>query len=266
MTEFETILADYDSALLKMQHQQNDLLTKVVDLQEEVARKNDLLAHKSRMAMLGEVAASVAHEIRNPLGGIRLYIDLICREGGLTDSPNVSKIRGIVSRLDRVVKDILHHSKEIKPQLKETSLANVVMDAVSLADAELGNGINLKVEVDSSRAMLDHDLISQLLLNLVMNAAQALSQATIEEATVKIVASTANGLTVFSVQDNGPGIPENQLDRLFTPFFSNKDGGTGLGLALCKRIVDAHGGSIAVKNTHPGAVFTVSMGVPAPFG
>ncbi|MEE9311940.1 MAG: ATP-binding protein [Planctomycetota bacterium] len=260
MSDFDTILADYDTALLKMQRQQNDLMSKVADLQEEITRKNDLLAHQSRMAMLGEVTASVAHEIRNPLGGIRLYLDLICREGGLTDSPNVGKVRGIISRLDRVVNDILHHSREIVPQRQPIALANVIMDAVSLAESELGAGsIKLRVDVDDSSANIDADLISQLLLNLIMNAAQILKQEDIEEATVNISAKSESGRAVFSIQDNGPGIPKDQLDRLFTPFFSNKDGGTGLGLALCKRIVDAHRGSITAENTYPGAKFVVSI-------
>ena len=258
-SDFGQALAHYGRALGRAESSHHELLSKVRDLQAEIRRKNDLLAHRERLAVLGEISASVAHEIRNPLGGIRLYLDLLAREQALEENGTVRKIRRVVSRLDRVVCDVLSHSREISPRRQLVPVMTVVMDALDLAGEELGEtGVALDVAVDDFSARLDADLIERLLLNLVLNASQALEN----DGTIYVRARRAGDDWVLTVEDDGPGIPPGRMDMLFTPFFSQREGGggTGLGLSLCKRIAEAHGGEITAKNLPAGgASFRVSL-------
>jgi signal transduction histidine kinase len=261
--DFAEALREYDVALTRMQGSHDRLLDRVAELQAESQRKNDLLAHRERMAVLGELAAGVAHEIRNPLGGIRLYLDLLARERGLEQHPTVGKIRGVVSRLDRVVHDVLTHSREVQVQRADTPLTYVVMEAVTLASQELPEGeIKLYVDCADGHANVDADLVARALLNLILNAAQAIRGRDDgrEGGSVHICARIDKEEAVFEVRDDGPGIPAEMLHRLFTPFFTSKGGGTGLGLALCRRIAENHGGTIEAAN-HPdgGAKFTLKL-------
>jgi signal transduction histidine kinase len=258
--DFQKVLHGYDVAVARMQASHDQLLAKVSELQAEIKRKNDMLAHRERMAVLGELAAGVAHEIRNPLGGIRLYVDLLAREQSLTEHPTVEKIQAVIGRLDRVVRDVLIHSRDIRPEPADTPLSHVIMEAVNLAARELPEGeVSLKVECGDGHARLDADLVSRLVLNLVLNAAQAIRGGD-RGGTVWIRARVQNGGAYIEVRDDGPGIEPARLPELFTPFFSSRSGGTGLGLALCRRIAEAHGGEITAAN-HPdgGALFRVTL-------
>lgn len=256
--EFAAMLAQYDEALQRISQSHDALLAKVAELQAEIARKNDLLAHRERLAALGEIAASVAHEIRNPLGGIRLYLDLL--EDDVPDAGRtvLSKIRKAVGRLDRVVHNVLTHSREIRPEPALHPAVNVVMEAVGLASQELyESDIHLRVGVEDFDMEVDADLLVRLLLNLILNAAQVMQD---DGGCVEIYAMACDGIADLRVEDSGPGISDDSLDRMFTPFFSAKGGGTGLGLALCRRIAEAHGGSIEARNRKAGgACFRVRI-------
>ncbi|MCC6574053.1 MAG: hypothetical protein IT462_09690 [Planctomycetes bacterium] len=254
--DFQAVLTQYDAALGKLSRSQAELLQKVADLQGELARKNDLLAHKERMAVLGELSASIAHEIRNPLGGMRLYVDLLEREIGRPNS-SLDQIRRSIARLDRVVRDVLSSAKDITPQLKPGRFAAVVTEAMSLAQPELdAKQIHVDVNVAAFEASFDADLIVRLLLNLVLNAAQELETG----GKIGVHVAAAGKGTRLIVEDNGPGVPADRLDKLFTPFFTTKETGTGLGLALCRRIAEAHGGNIRAENRpEGGARFIVEI-------
>ncbi len=247
---FHELLAQYDLALARLGQSHDELLARVSELQSEVARKNDLLAHKERLAALGEVAAGVAHEIRNPLGGIRLYLDLLDRGGLSADGvATVEKIRRVVSRLDRVVRDVLLHSRELQVQARSVSLCSVIMDAVNCATQELGDGgITLEVEVDEGQALLDPDLTARLVLNLLANAVQAMP----DGGTLRVLGRLTTESCIITVEDEGPGIAPERLGSLFSPFFTTKAGGTGLGLSLCRKIAHAQGGSIEAQNRPQG--------------
>lgn len=253
--EFADALLQYDHALQRLQGSHDQLIARVAELQAEIQRKNDLLVHRERLAVLGELAAGVAHEIRNPLGGIRLYLDLLARECGLEQHPTIGKIRGVVGRLDRVVRDVLTHSKEVVAQTALVELSAVVMDAVSLASLELPEGeVTLRVDCEAGTAILDADLVTRALLNLIVNASQAIRarQDGKEGGAIQVTAGLRDDRAVFEVLDDGPGIAPDLQHRLFTPFFTSKGSGTGLGLALCRRIAEAHGGDIEAHNAPGG--------------
>lgn len=257
--DFAQILHQYDGALARVQTSHDALLHRVSELQSELQRKNDLLAHQQRLAVLGELAAGMAHEIRNPLGAIRLYLDLMERQGEQSRAGTIQKIRAVIARLDRVVRDVLSHSREVQLALRPTALSQLVMDAVNLAALESGDAVSLRVEADDTSANLDADLVVRALLNLVLNSIQAVRDQT-APGVVTVRAHGQDGRARITVEDNGPGIPPDQLPQLFTPFFTNKQAGTGLGLSTARRVAEAHGGSLSACNLPAGgARFTLEL-------
>ncbi len=239
------------------------LLDQIHQLQAELVLKDELLAQHEQMAVLGELAAGVAQEIRDPLGGIRHCLDLLARERGMQRNASIARIRGVVARLDRVVHDVLAHSRQVEANRALTPLTYVVMEAVNLAARELPEGeIKLYVDCGEGQADVDADLVARALLNLIVNAAQAIRgrKDGRKGGAVHVSAHIDDAVAEFEVRDDGPGIPADLLTRIFVPAFSSREGGTGLGLALCRRIADTHGGEIVASNNRQGgARFTLRI-------
>jgi len=220
------------------------------------------LERKDRLEALGEMAAGVAHEIRNPLGGIRLYASLLERE--LADRPEarrtVGKVISGVDHLNRIVEDLLAFTKEIVPEPRAMDLREVVEQALELAAPKIdSSGARVLRRLPAGRVgvVADPGLLMRVFLNLIINAAEAMPEG--GELTVS-VRRPAAGETTVEVADTGPGIAPEKARKIFNPFFSDKPGGTGLGLAIAHRIVEAHGGEISFANRFSGgAIFTVTL-------
>jgi signal transduction histidine kinase len=203
------------------------------------------------------MAAGIAHEIRNPLGGIQLYASLLAKD--LSDRPPshqiVQKISAGVKRLESLVSQVLQFTREINANSVEMDLADTVRQAVELAQHQ-ADAKQISVMINGPQSMsvrADPMLISQLLLNLLLNAIEAMDRA--GQVIVRYGAPTAESdATQFclSVRDQGPGIPPHVLDRIFDPFFTTKENGTGLGLAIVHRVVEAHEGTITATNAEGG--------------
>ncbi len=258
---FAALMAEYDRALSANQRALKDLQARILTLTAEIEHKNRLLARQERLAALGEMAAGVAHEIRNPLGGISLYIEML--ESDLSENePAVTmcrKISNAVSRLNHTVEAILGFTRTLEPQFGPVDLSSLAEDVVSMARPVMEpRNLRAEIHTSSESALLsaDHGLIHQLLLNLVRNAAEASPTGEV----VEIGCRQEGGCSELWVRDRGRGIQPEMADRLFTPFSTNKKGGTGLGLAFCQRIAEAHGGTISASNhVEGGAVFTVRL-------
>lgn len=251
--ELGRIILAYSEITEKLQ-QSHDQLTQTVSLlQTELSDKNRQLERKNRLAALGEMAAGIAHEIRNPLGGIHLYASLLMKD--LHDHPDslaiVRKISAGVKRLEALVLQVLQFSREIRPVRTQTDLPDVIDQAVELASAH-ADAKQVALEVDGPRPMsaqIDPHLFGQALLNLLLNSIEAMHG----PGEVRVTywkppeQSEARQLHLM-VKDTGPGIPSDILDRIFNPFFTTKDSGTGLGLAIVHRIIEAHDGVISASN------------------
>jgi signal transduction histidine kinase len=254
--ELGRIIATYSDITARLQQSHEQLTATVLRLRAELSEKNRLLERRNRLAALGEMAAGMAHEIRNPLGGIQLYASLLARD--LADRPDsldlVRKVSGGVRRMEGIVGQVLQFTRELSVHPAEVDLSAVIEQAVDYARHVLEER-DVRCVVEGPRPMaarIDPQLFGQAVLNLLLNAAEAIETKGQIRVTYTTPPAGAEAKQFYlSVTDNGPGIVAGVLDRIFNPFFTTKETGTGLGLAIVHRIVEAHDGAIVAMN-QPG--------------
>lgn len=228
---------------------------KIGELQRQIAEKDRQLGRKTRLEMLGRMAAGLAHEIRNPLAGIQLYASMLRRD--LETDPakvrTLDRILSAVTGLEKLVEDMLTFGRDLEPRKQSCSLAGLVEEALDLARAALEEKkVRIVRALDGAKADLDPEMMRRVFLNIILNAAQALESG----GTLTVAAA---GRTV-TFTDDGPGIPAEIMDKLFTPFLTSKAKGTGLGLPIAQKIVEAHGGTVEARNNPDrGVTFTVKL-------
>ncbi len=231
----------------------------------ELSRAQQELVSRERLAALGELSAIVAHEVRNPLGAI--FNSLATLKRSVPPNEDARELLGIVreeaERLNRMVGDLLDFSRPHEVRRRPTSLAGVIEGALNAVERALSTSpVKLRSDVPDElpRAPVDAQLIHQALVNLVMNAIQALPNG----GTVTIHARTepkeAPRFLRLEVEDDGPGIPQELADRVFQPFFTTRASGSGLGLAVVKRIAEAHGAELTLESpAGRGASFVLAL-------
>jgi two-component system sensor histidine kinase PilS (NtrC family) len=229
----------------------------------EIARLREVAARQDRLAVLGRLSAGLAHEIRNPLGSISGSVELVRESPDLDDEER--KLLGIildeVDRLDDLVSTMLQVGRPREPQRSDEDLRQTVETVVEMARrgpaAAKGVTIERHVPDDAVPAWVDRDQVRQVLWNLVKNALQASPPGTVVRVTA---ASRADGTAVLEVSDEGQGIDPGQRDKVYNMFYSERTHGAGIGLALVRQIVDAHGGTIEIQSEqHQGATFIVTF-------
>ncbi|CAA9405427.1 MAG: hypothetical protein AVDCRST_MAG64-1960 [uncultured Phycisphaerae bacterium] len=255
--ELGRIIMAYSEVTERLQQSHDMLNETVLNLRTELGEKNRLLERKTRLAALGEMAAGMAHEIRNPLGGIQLYASILARE--VADRPAslavVQKISGGVKRLEALVGQVLQFTREMRANVCLMDLPDVLEQAVELAGQAFRDR-GVRCVLDGPRPMhvtADPLMIGQAALNLLLNGAEAMDAG--GTISVRYGPPPADGDAKqfqLIVRDGGPGIPPQVLDRIFNPFFTTKDTGTGLGLSIVHRVVEAHDGTIVVTNPDGG--------------
>lgn len=223
------------------------------------------LVRSERLAAVGKMAAMITHEVRNPLSSIALNTELLEEE--LAAAPGEARdicraITREVDRLTAITEEYLSFARLPKPRLAAGSLVTLVDDLVRFVREDLAArkvAIHVAHATEVPAARCDEGQIRQALLNLVRNAAEAVSGQGGGQVWVRTGAR--DEVVTVEVQDDGPGIAPELRDRLFDPFVSTKDGGTGLGLALTHQIIKDHGGAIEVAST-PGAGATFTLSLP----
>lgn len=260
--ELGELISAYHEATEQLKAAHERLEEEVSGLREELRRKNVELRRRERLAALGEMAAGLAHEIRNPLGGIALYASMLAAESAA--GPKVQTAAGRISQavrsLERLVSDILDFAQEHRVEKQACRLGEVlsaVEESVQPWMEEHGAAVEIDDELREMAVFCDPLRMRQVLLNLVMNGLQAAGRG----GHVRVSAATkpARGVQL-EVWDDGPGIPADKLDRIFNPFFTTRAAGTGLGLAIVHRIVEAHGGTVHAGNRpEGGARFVVRL-------
>ena len=269
---------DYCEMQLKQQQLTRDLLDKNKELQiansqllntlEEAKTFQAHLASSKKMAGIGEMTASVAHEFNNILGAIRGYTQLAGRKPKdtefLLDSHN--KIKGAVDRAIKVVRNLLMFSKRIKPEFENASLNNAISETITLAQHHLElNEIQVIKNMRPVKAfMFDVGQLQQVFLNLITNATHAMKRG----GKLIIETSSEKDFAIAKFADNGSGIQSDLIEKIWIPFFTTKDKnkneddyiGSGLGLYVSRQIVESHGGEIQVSSTPgEGTIFTLKI-------
>jgi PAS domain S-box-containing protein len=234
------------------------------DLTEQVATQQRLI-QREKLASLGEMAAGVAHEIRNPLGGIKMATNLLS-SGGFVDrrisQEMAHSVLSGIAEIEAIVDDLLDYARDTRLDLQEYSLARILAPVL---DACAGDGQGRRVtfvprglDLDLV-ATVDGQRLRQVFTNVVKNAVEATDRRA--DGRVEVGLFVRAGAAVVEVADNGIGMEAEQRDKIFLPFYTTKPTGTGLGMAIVKKIMDLHGGDIEIDSA-PGRGTTVRLVIP----
>jgi signal transduction histidine kinase len=222
--------------------------------------REDLMARNrtsERLATIGQFAAGIGHELRNPLGVIESSVFLLRQhlEQAAAEPPvarHLDKIEAEVKRSNKTIADLLELARTLRPQPRPVALGTLIRAALAVAALPPDVAVSVACD-DSLHGILDFDQIVRVLTNLLVNASQAMDG----KGAIRVEAERAAGETRLRVQDSGPGVPVQARPRIFEALFTTKAKGIGLGLALCRRIAEAHGGSIVLEPSATGASFLV---------
>jgi PAS domain S-box-containing protein len=209
---------------------------------------NDRLLKTERLAAIGELAGMVGHDLRNPLAGMRGAVYYLKKKFGscLSDEglKMLKTIDECISYSDKIINDLLDYSREIRIELTETTPDLMVKTALSLF--EIPNKITLTNEAEAEPSLKsDKEKMIRVFVNLIKNACDAMP----DGGKLRITTQKAKNKVVFSFEDSGVGMTKETLNKIWTPLFTTKAKGMGFGLAICKRIVEAHGGTIALESS-----------------
>jgi len=231
---------------------------------EELHRRE--MSRAEHLATLGELAAGLAHEIRNPLAGIAGVVDVMGKELP-TDSASravLTDVQNEIVHIQNILNDLLSYARPRPPIFHPANLNTTIEQAVLLARQQVRTRpVQVLFTPDTSLPLVVHDpaLIQQVVLNLLLNGIQAIRR----EGTVEVNLTPENGQVLICVKDNGRGIPPEALPKIFKPFFTTRKEGTGLGLSLANGIVQSHGGTIEARSTPgQGTQFRIHLPVARP--
>ena len=267
------------TALAEINQFTQNLETKVEERTQQLKAAQRKLLQSDRMASLGQLSASVAHEINNPVSGVlnlSMLLQRMLKDDGVPHDriPDFRRYLGQVTsetaRVGRIVSDLLAFSRRGKPQRAPADLNRIVRTTFSLVEHKMKlNNVAVQATYceDLPPAPCDSSQIQQVVLNLMLNAAEATHSK--PERLVTVTTSKGDGVVLMRVSDNGEGIPPENLAKIFDPFFTTKSEGkgVGLGLAVSYGIVDSHGGELEVKSmVGEGTTFTMSLPLVEPQG
>jgi PAS domain S-box-containing protein len=226
------------------------------------ARKaaEEQLAQQAALARLGQMAAVVAHEVKNPLAGIKgaLQVLMSRRPAGDAETTVMRDIIARIDALDDLIQDLMMYARPRPPRLSPVNLRHLIDEAVTMLRRDpTGSVLAVHVEGDAGEVIVDPDLIRATILNLLLNAAQAMNG----KGNVHMAVAAHDGNWRIEVQDSGPGIPRDIREQVLEPFFTTKARGGGLGLPIAKRVAELHGGTLTLAFPPTGGTL-VSVQAP----
>lgn len=240
----------------------NEMVRQLRESRDEIQRLHQTqMSRAEHLATLGELAAGLAHEIRNPLAGIAGVIEIIGRDLPATSPARavVKEVRQEVMQINRIVSDLLECARPKPPETRLADINATVEHAVLFARQQaLSKSIDIEFRAGPLPLEVEHDSnqVNQVLLNLLLNSIQSMERS----GRITVAVERHNGVAAIAVTDNGRGITPEHLPHIFRPFYTTKGNGTGLGLSLARRIVEEHGGRIEVSSTlGHGSTFTVFL-------
>ncbi len=254
------ILEAWNDATLRLERTHESLQAEVARLTDELAAKDEELARQNRLADLGRMAAHVAHEVRNSLVPVNLYMSLLRRRlsNDLGSLDVLTNVEAGFAALDATVNDLLNFTAHREPQWRTFIVQDLVSEIFdSLAPQLEAQRIDVDLDVPPYLVVTaDREMLRRAILNLVLNAVDAMPHG----GDLVVTSYERHGGLELEIADSGPGLPESHLVRLFDPFFTTKPSGTGLGLSIVHRIIEAHGGRVTATNCpEGGAAFTIEL-------
>ncbi len=228
------------------------------------------LMRADRLSALGQFAGGIAHEIRNPMGSIRLFTDILCDENRYKrdekEKELFDEINQNISRINSIIKSVLNYSKPLEISSGKADINNIISSTLKLFSSKLRNlKIDPLISLGENIKPIDGDPVGlqQVVTNMIINAMDAMKDGGILNIQTLKNCSTLDGnhsVVKIIVKDTGTGIPPDEFESIFNPFFSAKPGGTGLGLSISHHIIEIHGGTISVRNKKDGgAEFTIEL-------
>ncbi|RTQ89743.1 ATP-binding protein [Lysinibacillus telephonicus] len=243
----------------KLNYKMNLIVTTITDETEKVVLKQKM-EQQETLNSIGQMAASIAHEIRNPMTSLKGFVQLL-KQSSPDDSQKYLKVMDSeLQRMEAILTELLYLSKPKERMYKEISIVQVVEEVVELMlQHALANNIIIKLEsydYYKTKIIGNDNRLKQMLINLVKNAIEVMQNG----GTITVKLENLNSGVQISVIDEGPGLSEMELSHLFTPFYTTKETGTGLGLALVKKVIEEHNGAINVESTvGVGTTFKISL-------
>ncbi|MGD6932743.1 MAG: PAS domain S-box protein [Candidatus Bathyarchaeia archaeon] len=246
--KMETKLESYSKKLEKLVKERSSQL--------DVAQQQLLKAE--RLAAIGELAGMIGHDLRNPLTGIKTSIYYLKKNNiagsGLQAKEMVEIIEKCIDHSNKIINDLLEYSREIQLQPQPNTPKTLISETIAMMKTPAGIAIINQV-CDQGCINVDSDKMKRVFSNLIKNAIEAMPNG----GQIRIDCSQTEGFCEFKVADNGPGIPPHVMQKIFSPLITTKAQGMGFGLAICKRIVEAHGGVISVETGAGGTIFMVKV-------
>jgi two-component system NtrC family sensor kinase len=251
---------DENLKLLEETRRFNEVLeAKIEEATREIKEKQEELIRSERLATIGEVAAGIAHEVRNPISGIAIALELMKNETQSQEhKETISDILKEIGRLERIIKELLQLASPRSLNLIECHPNEIVERALGLARLKThGKGIYIEKKLNCiERFKVDPEQIQQVVINLLINGIEAMNGS--GKLTVETMAS--DGHIQIKVSDTGCGFPEEDKEKIFRPFYSTKEHGTGLGLSISRRILETHKGKIlTLSEKDKGSTFTIMI-------
>ncbi|NLA76062.1 MAG: hypothetical protein GX846_11440 [Deltaproteobacteria bacterium] len=259
--------------LKRLDENKQELKSHIVSLEkankELKAAQNEII-QSEKLASVGRLAAGIAHEIGNPIGIILGYIDLIMK-GGLTDYEEkdfLARVEGEITRINIIIRQLLDFSRSPEEHRVNIPVHSLLTETVEMLKPQSGMKeieVSLALAAENDNVTAERNLLQQVFLNILINSIDALSEegGPVENARIHITSKNRDGLLELELIDNGPGISPDKLDHMFDPFFTTKapGKGTGMGLSVCYRIIQAMGGTIRAEST-PGKSMKIRIELP----
>lgn len=246
-------------------------LIKALDITESY-ENSQKLKRAEQLAALTTLAAGVAHEIKNPLGSISIYIQLIEKiiknnidrnfkfYEDINEYTNI--IKEEISRLEDTINSFLFSVRKLELELKEVNINKLILDTISFLKYEIeNNNINIEVKFDIENLILkiDEKYIKQSLINIIQNSIDSIIESRKEKRNILIKLKVLENNAIINIKDTGKGIEKDKLSKIFEPYFTTKRSGTGLGLTNVARIIEAHNGNINIENTKDGVSVIITL-------